>query len=126
MYGDLAEAGVIDWNTFLGAPIPAGTVPTSVNLGGNYEWISDVLPERADDPETPLNESDYHFAVLAVDNANNCSDPALTWITGISADATAPMAYVRGGVRLRSSPCVDDGPADIDRRRQRRLHRLPR
>jgi hypothetical protein len=109
VYGDLAEAGTIDWTTYLGAPIPAGMVPTTVSLGGAYEWISDVLPERADLPETPLNESDYHFAVLAVDDANNMADWSITWITGISADATAPMAYVEAFYGPDQSPCSKDG-----------------
>ncbi|MFZ1946001.1 MAG: FlgD immunoglobulin-like domain containing protein [bacterium] len=98
VYGDYAEAGVIDWNTFLGEPIAAGTVPTTVTLGGNHEWISDVLPER----ETP-----YHFAVLAVDNAGNWSDKDLTWITGISSDATAPTATLEAAFR-EDLPCIED------------------
>ena len=109
VYGDLAIPGEVDFDTYLGAPIPAGMVPTSNNLGGNYEWVSDVLPERADDPETPLDESVYHFAVLAVDNANNYSDPALTWITGISADATAPEAFVEVVYGESQNPCTEEG-----------------
>jgi hypothetical protein len=109
VYGDLAVAGTVDFTTFLGEPIPAGTVPTSNTLGGNYEWISDVLPERADNPETPLDESVYHFAVLAVDNANNYSDPDLTWITGISADATAPAGYLTASFQETQSYCAVEG-----------------
>ena len=84
VYGDMATPGVIDWDTYLGEPVAAGTVPES-GWGTEYEWVSDILPER-DDP--------YNFGVLAKDNADNFSDPALTWIAGEDADATAPTGYV--------------------------------
>ncbi|MFH1218884.1 MAG: hypothetical protein V1694_00315 [Candidatus Eisenbacteria bacterium] len=102
-----------DWTTYRGQAIPAGSVPAS-GLGGSYEWISDPLPERADDPATELNESDYHFGVLAVDNADNKSDASITWITGISADTNAPMAKVEAYFTDDLGPCVEEGqPTNI-------------
>ena len=100
VYGDISDPGTIDYSAFLGEPIPAGMVPTGVNLGGNFEWVSDVLPER---------EAAYHFAVLAVDDANNTSDPALTWTTGQVADTTAPTATVQAVFAEDQSPCTEPG-----------------
>ncbi len=85
VYGDPDTPGEIDWTTFLGEPIPAATVPND-GFHENFQWISDVLPER----DVP-----YHFAVLAVDDAGNMSDPRLTWITGEYADTTHFTGYVQ-------------------------------
>jgi hypothetical protein len=88
VYGDIATPGVIDWDTFLGEPIPVGDIPSSFMgmMHTHYIWVSDFLPER---------EEPYHFGILAVDNAGNMSDPNLTWITGDYADETAPTGFVQ-------------------------------
>ncbi len=89
VYGDIDTPGEIDWNTYLGQPIPAGNVEDNYTDGianGDYVWVSDVLPER---------EEAYHFGVLAVDDAGNMSDPNLTWITGEFADTTHYTGYVQ-------------------------------
>jgi hypothetical protein len=100
VYGDLDTPGIVDFETYLGAPIPAGQVPQGPGFGGDYEWISDMLPER---------EEPYHFGILAVDNAGNMSDPLQTWIVGTSADVDYPTAYVTAVFGDEDYPCAVPG-----------------
>jgi hypothetical protein len=99
VYGDLATPGTVDWNTFLGEPIPVGDIPSSYMgmMHRTYVWVSEPLPERTEP---------YHFGVLAVDNAGNMSDPLLTWVTGSYADTTAPTGFVQ-------AVDANDHPTDI-------------
>ncbi len=105
VYGDLDTPGEVDWTTYLGAPIPAGMVLENPSgFGGDYEWISDMLPER---------EEPYHFGILAVDNAGNMSDPAQTWIAGTEADVDYPTAYVRAVFGDEDYPCAAPGDSTV-------------
>jgi hypothetical protein len=94
------EEGNIDLETYLGAPIYAGLVPTSGPLDGTYEWVSDAS----------MSEDIQYFGVMAVDNAGNTSDPEYTMTVGIYGDATYPTATVEA---FRDEG-VDEGvPTDI-------------